>query len=123
MNELIISKLPHTWIIDVDGTICIHNGYKMGEDIILDGVQEFFNNIPLEDMIIILTSRSIKEKENLEKFFYKYALRFDYIIFDAPMGERIIINDDKPSGLKMAYAINKVRNCKLDISVIVDEDL
>lgn len=123
MNELIISKLPHTWIIDVDGTICVHNGYKIGEDIILDGVQEFFNNIPLEDMIIILTSRSIKEKERLEEFFNKYTLRFDYIIFDAPMGERIIINDDKPSGLKMAYAVNKVRNSKLDVSIVIDGEL
>lgn len=123
MNELIISSLAHTWIIDVDGTICVHNGYKNGEDVILDGVQEFFNSIPSEDMIIILTSRSNTEEERLKSFLCKYGLRHNHIIFNAPMGERIIVNDDKPSGLKMAYAISKKRNDALDIEYHIDEVL
>lgn len=28
-SNLMLSSLAHTWIFDVDGTICIHNGYKM----------------------------------------------------------------------------------------------
>lgn len=118
-----ISTLPHTWIIDVDGTICIHNGYKNGGDQILPGVKEFFSKIPDEDMVLILTSRSSSEKDNLVKFMSENGLRYNHIIFDAPMGERIIINDDKPSGLKMAYALNKKRDEALNFEFEIDENL
>ncbi len=122
-SNLVLSPLPHTWIFDVDGTICVHNGYKNGEDIILDGVKELFAQIPNEDMIIILTSRKTEEKENLIKFMNNNGLRYNHIIFDAPMGERILINDDKPSGLKCAYAINKKRDETLSISLGIDRKL
>lgn len=122
-NSLVLSSLPHTWVIDVDGTICIHNGYKNGGDEILAGVREFFAQIPAEDMIVILTSRKAEEKTNLENFMHQQGLRFNHIIFDAPMGERILINDDKPSGLKMAYAITKERDAKLDLTLTIDEEL
>ena len=122
-KQLIISALPHTQILDVDGTICVHNGYKNGEDSLLDGVKEFFAQIPAEDMIIFITSRKIEEKANLENFLAKNGLRFNHIIFDAPMGERILINDDKPSGLKMAYALNKKRDEPLNTNIFIDRDL
>ena len=120
-NNLVLSSLPHTWIFDVDGTICVHNGYKKGEDVILEGVKELFSQIPDDDMIILLTSRKSEEKTNLINFMRKHELRFDHIIFDAPMGERILINDDKPSGLKTAYAINKKRDDNLDLDLTIDE--
>lgn len=123
LQELKISNLAHTWIIDVDGTICVHNGYKNGGDKILDGVKEFFTQIPDNDMILILTSRPSLEKENLIKFMNENGLRYNQIIFDVPMGERILINDDKPSGLKTAYAITKKRDEKLALNLIVDERL
>ena len=122
-NKLILSALPHTWIFDVDGTLCIHNGYKNGGDEILNGVKEFFNQIPKDDMIILLTSRKAEEKENLVFFMKNNGLRYDHIIFDAPVGERILINDNKPSGLKMAYAISKDRDASLDINLTLDERL
>lgn len=122
-NSLVLSSLPHTWIFDVDGTICVHNGYKNGGDQILPGVKEFFSNIPGGDMIILLTSRKPQEKANLEKFLQSNGLRYNHIIFDAPMGERILINDDKPSGLKCAYAINKTRDDSLDVIIKIDKDL
>lgn len=122
-NNLVLSSLPHTWIFDVDGTICMHNGYKNGGDILLDGVKEFFAQIPSDDMIIFITSRKIEEKVNLEHFLLKNGLRFNHIIFDAPVGERILINDDKLSGLKCAYAINKKRDSRLIINVKIDEKL
>lgn len=122
-KQLIISALPHTWILDVDGTICVHNGYKNGEDSLLDGVKEFFAQIPAEDMIIFITSRKIEEKANLENFLAKNGLRFNHIIFDAPMGERILINDDKPSGLKMTYVLDKKRDEPLITNIFIDRDL
>ena len=40
-----LSPLNHTWLIDVDGTIVKHNGYIIdGQDTLLDGVKEFFDN-------------------------------------------------------------------------------
>ncbi|MBQ9089438.1 MAG: hypothetical protein IJY58_00095 [Alphaproteobacteria bacterium] len=122
-NKLILSPLPHTWIFDVDGTICVHNGYKNGKDVLLKGVQELFNQIPPEDMIILLTSRKEEERERLDSFMKENNLRYDKVIFDAPMGERILVNDNKPSGLKMSYAIKKERDCPLDIPFEIDENL
>lgn len=122
-SNLVLSTLPHTWIFDVDGTICIHNGYKSGGDIILEGVKELFAQIPEEDMIILLTSRKAQEKDNLIKFMNNNKLRYNHIIFDAPMGERILINDDKPSGLKCAYAINKKRNANINLKIDIDGKL
>lgn len=71
-------------------------------------------------MIIFITSRKIEEKVNLEQFLIKNDLRFNYIIFNAPMGERILINDTKPSGLKTAYALNKTRNASLTTKIIIN---
>lgn len=122
-NELILSPLPHTWIFDVDGTLCIHNGYKNGKDKILNGVKELFQQIPEQDMIIILTSRKVEDKATLDTFMLENGLRYNHIIFNAPMGERILINDDKPSGLKMAYSICKKRDDSLDIHLEIDKDL
>ena len=122
-SNLMLSSLAHTWIFDVDGTICIHNGYKNGEDVLLGGVKEFFSKIPDDDMIILVTSRKSDEKLRLEKFMKANGLRYSHIIFDAPMGERILVNDDKPSGLKCAYAINKRRDEKLDVKFKIDRDL
>ena len=122
-SNLMLSSLAHTWIFDVDGTICIHNGYKNGEDVLLGGVKEFFSKIPDDDMIILVTSRKSDEKFRLEKFMKANGLRYNHIIFDAPMGERILVNDDKPSGLKCAYAINKRRDEKFDIKFKIDRDL
>ena len=41
-----------------------------------------------------------------------------------PMGERILINDDKPSGLRCAYAIAPKRDQGLEsLDVVLDENL
>lgn len=43
MNKLILSTLAHTWILDLDGTIVKHNGYKLdGTDTLLEGAKEFW---------------------------------------------------------------------------------
>lgn len=40
---LAISSLPHTWILDLDGTLVEHNGYKIyGKDRVLPGIKKFF---------------------------------------------------------------------------------
>ena len=58
MNKFILSSLNHTWILDLDGTVVKHNGYKIdGEDTLLPGVREFFDNLDVNDMVIFVTSR------------------------------------------------------------------
>jgi len=122
-NLMKLSNLNKTWLFDVDGTIVIHNGYKNGKDILLDGVVETFNKIDKNDKIILLTSREEKYIPELEKFLKENNIRYDYIISNLPYGERILINDIKPSGLNCAVAINKKRDEKLEINYEIKKDM
>ena len=108
MDEtLILSTLPKTWVFDLDGTIVKHNGYIIdGEDTLLPGAKEYINNIPKSDHIIIFTSRTDTYKEITLEFLLKQKIRYDEILFNMPFGERIIVNDRKPSGIDMAIAMN-----------------
>ncbi len=106
-----LSSLGHTWILDLDGTLVVHNGHKRPEgDSWLPGALEFLQSIPNEDMIVIITSRSEEYRSATEAFLVKHAIRFDHILFSAPYGERIVLNDGKPSGLTTAYALNLERD-------------
>lgn len=109
-----VSPLGKTWILDLDGTIVKHNGYKIdGTDTFLPGAKEFLDSIPDMDRIIFLTSRKDTPEEGqeqavsrrTEEFLKANHVRYDQIIWNAPYGERILINDCKPSGLPMAYAL------------------
>ena len=123
-SELILSRLPKTWLIDIDGTIVKHNGFLIdGHDTLLSGSKEFINNIPEEDRIILLTARGKEMKDRTEAFLRKEKVRFDDIIFNLPAGERIIINDMKPSGLNTSIAVNLRRDLGLKIKVVIDENL
>ena len=118
-NNLTLSTLPKTWFIDIDGTIVKHNGYLMdGYDSLLDNSFEFISGLPKEDVIVLVTARSEEYRNPTIDFLKKNGIRYDYILFNMPIGERIIINDSKPSGLKMSYAIDLSRNsgisCKID---------
>jgi phosphatidate phosphatase PAH1 len=124
MHKLVVSSLNHTWILDLDGTIVKHNGYKMdGKDTLLPGAREFFAQIPAGDMIVFITSREEKYKDLTEKFLEENHIRSDYIIYGAPYGERILVNDAKPSGLEMAKCVNTERDSEMDVEVFVDEKL
>lgn len=117
-DELVLSTLPKTWVFDLDGTLLKHNGYKLdGVDTVLPGAEEYLNTLPPEDKVIIFTSRSNEYKQMTLGFLKEHGIRYDEILFDMPMGERIIVNDRKPSGLDMSVAINIDRN-KLDLPEI-----
>ena len=119
-----VSALPKTWIMDIDGTICKHNGYKIdGHDTLLPGAKEFFATIGREDKIIFVTSRTREYAEMTEKFLTGNGIHWDAIIYDLPYGERILVNDKKPSGLETSVAINTVRNIFMEDRFIVNEDL
>lgn len=110
-EELILSTLPKTWIFDLDGTLVKHNGYKEdGIDILLAGAKEYLAEIPPEDKIIIVTSRTEEYREMTIRFLRENGIRYDEILFNMPFGERILVNDRKPSGLNMAVAMNLNRD-------------
>jgi hypothetical protein len=121
---VILSPLGHTWIFDLDGTIVKHNGYKLDTcDTLLNGARGFIANIPQADMVIFITSRTDEYREITEYFLKENQIRYDHIIYNAPFGERILINDRKPSGLAMAIAVNVERDKFPDVTVLIDHSL
>lgn len=120
-NHLVLSSLSHTWFLDLDGTILFHNGYKdNGIDVFVPGAKEFLMSLPPDDRIIFVTSRLKKYKEITENFLHEHNIQFSDVIYEIPYGERIIINDNKPSGLKTAIACSVNRNT-FDVSFTIDE--
>lgn len=110
-NFLELSPLPKTWIFDLDGTLVKHNGYKIdGRDTFLAGAKEFLSSLPEEDMILFVTSRPKDVAAETEKFLRGAGVRYNGIIYGAPYGERILVNDKKPSGLMTAMAVNLERD-------------
>lgn len=123
-QTLTLSTLPKTWIFDVDGTLVIHNGHLRPEgDELLPRVKQFFDAIPVNDAIILMTARKPEQAAALERFLAKHGIRYDHIIYGLPMGERILFNDNKPSGLVMGHVVNRPRDSALDTHVVIDERL
>lgn len=124
MADLTLSALPKTWIFDVDGTLVLHNGHLRPQgDELLPGVKNLFAQIPNQDKIVLITARKKTYRTQLETFLQANGIRFDTILYEMPMGERILVNDRKPSGLVTAYAVNKERDAPLDFNVIIDQSL
>lgn len=123
-KEYNVSSLSKTWIFDLDGTLLKHNGYKIdGIDSWLPGAREFLQDIPEGDMIIFLTSRTEEYKEITVDFLKNNKVRYNDIIFNAPYGERILVNDKKASGLRTAIAVNTSRDVFMEQKFIIDENL
>lgn len=110
-EKLILSTLPKTWVFDLDGTLLKHNGYKIdGYDTVLDGAAEYLHKLPENDRIVLFTSRTEECRQMTVDFLKTAGIRYDVILFGMPMGERIMVNDRKPSGLDMAVALNLDRD-------------
>ena len=123
-NNIVLSTLGHTWILDLDGTIVKHNGYKIdGKDSFLEGAREFLKGLPEKDMIVFLTSRTEEYRNITEEFLAENNIRYNAIIFGAPYGERILVNDDKPSGLHMSIGICTKRDEFMPVTFDEDESL
>jgi hypothetical protein len=123
-TRLVLSPLPKSWLLDLDGCIVRHNGHLEGNDELLIGVAEFWRSIPLADSIIVMSSRPETERQAIMAFFAARRLRVDHIILGLPHGERICVNDMKPSGLRTAVAINVPRDVGLSaVAYVVDESL
>lgn len=124
MDRISLSTLGHTWILDLDGTLVKHNGYKTdGFDTFLPGAEDFLGSIPAKDMVIFLTSRVEEYRDKTEKFLSDHGIRYDYLIFGVPFGERILVNDNKPGGLTMSIALCKKRDEGIRIRMEEDPNL
>ncbi len=124
MKELVLSPLGHTWFLDLDGTLVKHNGHLTnGQDSLLPGADALLAQIPADDLVVIVTSRAEAYRKATEQFLADRRIRYDHIIFDAPFGERIVVNDAKPSGLKTAVALNGTRDEAPSLRVRVDASL
>jgi hypothetical protein len=124
MNELVLSPLGHTWFLDLDGTLVKHNGHLTdGQDTLLPGADTLLAQIPGDDLVVIVTSRTEAYREATEQFLADHGVRYDHIIFGAPFGERIVVNDTKPSGLVTAVALSGTRDRTPSLRVRVDASL
>jgi len=122
--KLTLSALPKTWIFDWDGLLVTHNGHLRGEDAVLDGVGQFWENVGDADVVILLTARSAEAVPGIRATLARLRLRVTHIIPECPTGERILFNDNKPSGLRMAHAVAVPRDAGLaDIAVAIDPSL
>ena len=126
LPDLPLKDLPKGWILDLDGTLVVHNGYKTGEDTILPGVKDFFEkNVKPDDYVLIISARFSVFKGISEKCLDTNGIRYDKIIYDTPRGERILINDRKPwgGGLETANSININRDAGLRRYVFTTKDI
>ena len=124
MKELVLSPLGHTWFLDLDGTLVKHNGHLTdGRDSLLPGAGALLAQIPADDLVVIVTSRGESHRAATEVFLVESGIRYDHIIFGAPFGERIVVNDAKPSGLRTAVSVSVSRDEGPDMTVTVDESL
>lgn len=105
-----VSNLPKTWIFDLDGCLVVHNGYRNGGDRLLPGVKDLMAQIGPDDRVVLLSAREESEREAALAFLAREGIRVDHAVFGLPVGERILFNDRKPSGLDTALAVNLDRD-------------
>lgn len=123
-----LSPLPKSWFLDIDGTLVAHNSHLRlhQQDVkYLAGVHEFFKSISPDDTIVLTTSRQLAECRTIVDDITRISsCKNIKLLSNLGAGERIIINDCKPSGLKTAYAFNIKRDAGISaLSFRVDPEL
>jgi len=108
-------RMSKSIFCDIDGTIILHEANPRYDKnpILLDGTVEKMNEWKRSGMEIILTtSRSELNRERIVNMLEAHNIPYDKLICDLPSGQRIIINDMKPSlpFTPQAMAINVIRN-------------
>jgi mannose-6-phosphate isomerase-like protein (cupin superfamily) len=115
-----MSVAPKTIFCDIDGTLLHHHGTiddnAKKEPIVLPNV---LNSIQqwekLNYKIIIITGRKESARKATEEQLFNAGIVYDSLIMGITNGDRIILNDKKPNGIRnTTYAINLVRNKGLE---------
>jgi len=105
-----LSTLPKTWLVDLDGVLVEHNGHLRGADRLLAGAQAFSKQVAPQDVVVLLSARAEAWQSQSVSLLREAGLRIDRVLFGLPTGERILINDRKPSGLETAFCLNLARD-------------
>ena len=106
---------PKTIVCDIDGCVLQHHGtlgdITKGPAKLLPGVEKMFNEWNDHScFIVLLTGRKESARQFTETQLREVGLFWDVLIMGATRGERILVNDKKPSGYHTARAINLDRN-------------
>lgn len=105
-----LEHLGITWLIDLDGTVTVHNAHLHDGDSLLPGVKDLWSRIGSEDYVIILTARDDRYRATTLQFLNDHGLRNDLLVMGLPKGARILVNDRKPDGVPTAFSINLERD-------------
>lgn len=111
--------MNRTLFIDIDGTLIRHQVFleKMLSEPpeILPGVDKQLRSWYNEgDAIILTTARPEWAREITEKQLRTIDISYHQLIMDCTNGERILINDEKPTMAVTARAFTVNRNCGLE---------
>lgn len=107
---------PKTIFCDIDGTLVKHelpwkNAKPKKKLELLSGTIEKFSEWDAKGYCIILvTGRKESLRKNTERQLSEAGIIYDKLIMGIGGGPRVLINDDKPNGVKTAFAINIKRN-------------
>lgn len=100
-KNIVVSALGKTWILDIDGTVCKHNGYKLdGHDTLLPGAKQFFEGIDEIDKVVFITSRSQAYAEMTESFLRENGIRWKRLSMTCLMEREFWSTIKNPPGLK-----------------------
>ena len=84
-----------------------HNGYlHWADETPLPGVLEFFREVPEDDEVVLLSARAQSYRQQTEEQLARWGLRYSILLLGLPVGERVLINDEKPRGLRTAWALS-----------------
>lgn len=106
---------PKTIICDIDGTILKHHGNLTKQFTtpaeLLPGTIEKLNEWDRKGyQIILLTGRKEPMRKTTEEQLANLGIFYDKLVMGVTSGERILINDEKPTGEKTAFAVSIKRN-------------
>ena len=112
--------MPRTIFIDLDGTLVKHNYSPLvTQDSFLPGAVDFLRHARSAGHYCILTTNRSAEKSEavLKELLTHYNFSFERVMFDLPVGVRILINDTKGTEVR-AIAVPVLRDVGLeDISL------
>ena len=107
---------PKTIIIDVDGVIFQHGNW-WADTPSLPGIKEAFHEWERKGYcIVIMTARPECMRPELEERLKKNHLFWNHLVMGVSSGERVVINDAKPSG-RCASAHAVERNGDFDLQI------
>ena len=118
-----MTEKPKTIFVDIDGTLLQHQGSLpdtiLRDPILLEGViEKFIEWTGKSYKIIITTARPESMRDVTKGHLEKFGICYDVLLMGLTSGQRILINDKKPSHNTAALAINVERNGGLEDIII-----